>query len=250
MTSVIAAIDNSAAARPVLSMARAVAEVLRAEPIAVHVLEDGDATAQAVAKAGGTRLHVLKGEPLDELERTVNEGDVVALVLGSRDVGGGGGARPAGHLALQLAGRTDKPVIAVPPDAHPPERIRTVLIAMEGTPGKARALNRTIELSSGVGLEMTVVHVDEEVPSFTDQVQHETEAYAQAFLARHVVGAPVATLELRIGIPAVEVLALVEERRPDLVAVGWPHSGSPERGTVVREILARSPVPVLLVAVS
>jgi len=141
-------------------------------------------------------------------------------------------------------------VVVVPPNAEPPQQLHRVLVAMEGTPGKARALQRTIELSTGAGLDIVVVHVDEEIPSFTDQVQHETAAYAQEFFSRHLVGAPQVRLELRIGVPAIEVLATVEALRPELVAVGWPHTADPDRGAVAREILERSTVPVLLVAVT
>jgi nucleotide-binding universal stress UspA family protein len=248
MKKVIAAIDNSAASRPVLAMAQAVASALGGALDVVHVTEDGDETARASAQAAGTALHTTAGDPIEQLELVVAHKNVVALVLGAR--GGLGGPRPAGHLALTLAGRTDKPVVVVPPDAQPPQHLHKVLVAMEGTPGKARALQRTIELSTGAGLEIVVVHVDEDIPSFTDQVQHETEAYAQEFFARHLLGAPQVRLELRIGVPAIEVLAAVESLQAELVAVGWPHTTDPSRGTVAREILERGSVPVLLVAVT
>ena len=248
MNRVIAAVDNSAAARPVLAMGQAVALALAAALDVLHVIEDGDETAHASAEAAGADLRTLSGDPVEQLARAVAEEDVVALVIGAR--GGPRGPRPAGHLALALASRTDKPVVVVPPDARPPKQLRSVLVAMEGSPGKARSLQRTIELSTGAGLEIVVVHVDEEIPSFTDQVQHETEAYAQEFFARHVPGAPKARLELRIGVPAIEVLGAVESLHAELIAVGWPHSSDPGRGAVAREILDRSPVPVLLVAVT
>ncbi|HVA03550.1 MAG TPA: universal stress protein [Acidimicrobiales bacterium] len=248
MRRVIAAIDNSAASRPVLAMAQAVASALGGTLDVVHVTEDGDETAGASAQAAGATLRTLSGDPIEQLALEVAGEDVVALVLGAR--GGLRGPRPAGHLALTLAGRTDKPVVVVPPGAHPPQQLRKVLVAMEGTPGKARALARTIELSTGAGLEIVVLHVDEEVPSFTDQVQHETEAYAREFLARHILGAPQARLELRIGVPAVEVLGAVESLQPELLAVGWPHTADAGRGAVAREILDRSTIPVLLVAVT
>jgi nucleotide-binding universal stress UspA family protein len=84
---------------------------------------------------------------------------------------------------MVLAGRTDKPVVVVPPGFDPPEHLRTVVVAMEGTPGKARALQRSIEISSRAGLEIVVVHVHDEssIPLFSDQVQHEGEAYARSF---------------------------------------------------------------------
>jgi nucleotide-binding universal stress UspA family protein len=248
MKRVIAAIDNSAAARPVLAMAQAVATALASTLDVLHVIEDGEETARASAETAGTALRTLSGDPVEQLALAVADENVVALVLGAR--GALAGPRPAGHLALALADRTDKPVIVVPPDAQPPAQLHRVLVAMEGSPGKARALQRTIELSTDAGLEIVVVHVDEEIPSFTDQIQHETEAYTQEFLARHVLGAPEARLELRIGVPATQVLGAVESLHPDLVAVGWPHTADPGRAAVAHEILDRSPVPVLLVAVS
>ena len=247
MKRVVAAIDNSAAARPVLAMAGAVAKALDATCDAVHVIEDGMKTARSSAEAAGVSLRMLSGTPLEQLTRTVSDEGVVALVLGAR--GSPGGPRPAGHLALALAGVTDKPVVVVRPDADPPTTLHRVLIAMEGSPGKARALKRTIELATDARLEIVVVHVDEEIPSFTDQVQHETAAYASEFLAKHVLDAPLAQLDLRIGVPTVQVLDAIEEFHPDLVSVGWPQCDDPSRGLVAREILDRSPVPVLLAAV-
>jgi nucleotide-binding universal stress UspA family protein len=151
-----------------------------------------------------------------------------------------------------LAGLTDKPVVVVPPGSRPPEHLRTVVVAMEGTPGKARALQRSIEISSRAGLEIVVVHVHDEdsVPSFSDQVQHETVAYAQEFFSRHLIGAPQMRLELRLGIPAIEILDAIESAHAELVAVGWPRSEDPRRGAVAKEILERSPVAVLLVAIA
>ncbi len=239
MKRVIAAIDNSAAARPVLAMSQAVAVALAGSVDVLHVVEDGGETARALTESAGATLRTLAGDPLEQLSQLMAEEDVLALVLGAR--GGLGGPLPAGHLALALAGQTDKPVVVVPPDAKPPKQLRRVLVAMEGAPGKARALQRTMELSTDAGLEIVVIHVDEEIPSFTDQVQHETEAYAHEFLARHVLGAPQARLELRIGVPATEVLGAIESLHSELVAVGWPHSTDPRRGAVARDIVAQSP---------
>ena len=79
------------------------------------------------------------------------------------------------------------------------------------------------------------------VGGFSHQVQHETGAYAQEFFARHLLGAPQARMELRIGVPTNEVLAAVETLHAELVAVGWPHTTDPARGAVAPEILERSP---------
>jgi nucleotide-binding universal stress UspA family protein len=125
-----------------------------------------------------------------------------------------------------------------------------VVIAVEGTPSKARALKRAVDLAVATGLELIVVHVDDErsMPLFSDQVQHETESYAREFLARYCRGAPEARLELRIGLPAEEILSTVEQVEADMVAIGWPQTTDSGRGLVARAILDRSRTPVLLVA--
>ena len=222
MRRVIASIDNTAAALPVLAMARGVTLALGGELDVLHIAEDGDDVARTSAEAVGATMRTLSGDPVEALAREVAQQDVVALVLGVRS--SVEGPRPIGHLVLALASRTDKPVVVVPPGAHPSPQLHTVLVAMEGSPSNARTLRRTIELSADAGLEIVVVHVDEEIPSFTDQVQHETEAYAQEFFARHILYAPQVRLELRIGVPAPQLLNAVESFHPDLVAVGWPHA--------------------------
>jgi len=89
--------------------------------------------------------------------------------------------------------------------------------------------------------------VDEEVPQFTDQVQHEVDAYAEEFVARRGQEFRGIRLELRIGVAADEILAAVDTERPGLVAVGWPRARPEDHGDVAREILAHCRVPVLLV---
>ena len=230
------------------AMGRAVAAVLGASLEILH-LADGDGTGVASGGVGDTPLRTLSGDLVGLLAHEAAEEEVVAVVLGAPSTADGPGS--PGYLALSLAGRTDKPVVVVPPGFQPPESLHIVVVAMEGTPGKARVLQRSIELSALAGLEIVVVHVEDEdsVPSFSDQVQHESEAYAQEFFARHLIGAPQMRLELRIGVPAVEVLNAIESTGAELVVVGWPSTDDPGRGAVAREIVERSPVPVMLMAI-
>jgi len=250
MRKVIAAIDHSEIAKAVVTMAWAMADAVDASVEVLHVMEDDDKAEHPLSVAAGLPVRDLRGDPLEMLPLVAAEEDVVAMVIGARAQSGAPG--PAGHVAMVLAGLTDKPVVVVPPGSQPPERLHTAVVAMKGTPGKARALQRSIEISAWAGLEIVVVHVHDEdsIPSFSDQVQHEVEAYAQEFFSRHLIGAPQARLELRFGVPAVEVLAAIESTQADLVAVGWPQTKDARRGEVAKEILERSPVPVLLVAIA
>jgi nucleotide-binding universal stress UspA family protein len=252
MKTVLAAIDDSAAAQPVLATALAVAPLLDATVEALHVSadEDGGRTAEAAAGAAGIPLRRASGDPLEQITQYVEGDDVQALVVGAR--ASPAGRHPAGHLALAIADNIVKPVIMVPPEAELRAPFRRVLIAMKGTPRTARDLFRTIQVATQADLELMVVHVDDQqsIPSFSDQVQYDTEAYAKEFLARYCPGAPDARLLLRVGQPVDEILATADEIVPDMLAVGWPRHGRERRGEVAREIVQRSHIPVLLVAVT
>lgn len=249
MKRLIAAIDNSAAARPVLGMARALAPMLSAAVEAVHVTEDGDRTARAVADSFGLPLLTLSGDPLEAIAELAADDEVVAVAVGTRGLPRR--HKGVGHLSLALADRINKPVLAVPPEACPPERLGTVLIAVEGTAAKAPGLERAIDFAVGADLDLVVVHVDDEdsIPSFCDQTQHETEAYTREFLARYCPGARGARLELRVGVPAEEIVAAIASEAAEMLALGWPQGADGTRGAVAREVLDRSQVPVLLIAV-
>jgi nucleotide-binding universal stress UspA family protein len=249
MTVVLAAIDNSAASRPVVAMASALAPVLGATVEAVHILEDGAQTARGSADAFDVPLRLVEGDPRKELTSLIAGDDVVAAAIGCRGLPGS--HRTPGHLALTLADSTDKPLLVVPPEAPTPERLRKVLVAMEGTPSRPRRLKRALRVVVDTGLDVAIVHVDtaESIPSFSDQVQHETDAYAHAFLARYCAGIEPSDFELRIGEPDDEILKAAATIGADIVAVGWPRGAGPGHGHTAREVLRRNPLPTLLVAV-
>jgi len=249
MSVLLAAIDNSAASRPVVATAAVLAPVLGATVEAVHVLEDGAETARGSAGAFGVPLRLVDGDPQAELASLIAGDDVVAAAIGCRGLPGG--HRAPGHLALELADSTDKPLLVVPPEAPTPERLHKVLIAMEGTPSRPRRLNRALQVVASTGLRVAIVHVDtaDSIPSFSDQVQHETDAYAHAFLARYCTGIEPSDFELRIGEPHDEILKVAAAIGADIIALGWPRGAGPAHGHTAREVLRRNPLPTLLVAV-
>ncbi|MGO9341544.1 MAG: universal stress protein [Acidimicrobiales bacterium] len=246
MSRVIAAVDHVTASQSVIGMAQAVAYALDASLEIQFLPEEGDLT-QPTTEVGGRPSLAHYGDPVEGLASAAQESDVVAIILGAHTTSVH--QQAPGHLAMALADRTDKPVLVVPPGVLVPDRLRTVVLAMEGTPAKARALQRSVAISARAGLEIVVVHVEDEesIPSFSDQIQHETEAYAQEFFARHLIGAPQMRLELRVGDPATEVLSAAEAADAELIAVGWPQD--PSRGDVARRIVALSAVPVLMVPI-
>ena len=247
MTRLVAAIDNSAAAQPVLRIARTMARLFEADPEALHVAEDHGRNARGAAAAAGIPLREVTGDVVTQLVAVAGEPDVVALVVGSR--GRPAGTRPAGHVALELMARVNKPLVVVPPHAHPPDRVRRLLVPLDGTTETALALEPVLELAVHDEIEIVVLHVDDEtsIPSFSDQPQHETPAFAEEFIARYCDCArDDARLELRVGVPAEQVLEVTAGLGADLVALGWSQRLDSSHANVVRRFVEQAAVPVIL----
>jgi nucleotide-binding universal stress UspA family protein len=250
MTKILAAIDNSAAARPVLAMAVALAELLAVDVEALHIREDGDRNARAAARAAGVPLRSATKPVIRALVEAGRSAQVVGVVLGARGVETG--RRPAGHVALELAVSLSKPLVVVPPSAPVPIELHRILVPLNGRRTTSVALAETLMLAARQELELVVLHVHDQtsIPFFSDQPHHEVESWAQEFLRRHCLYPERVQLEVRIGIPGENVLKVAAETSADLIALGWSQDLSPGHAAVVREVLERSGIPVLLVPIA
>ena len=248
MTKVLAALDNSLAAKPVLQTAVALGGLLDAEVDPVHVPVDGDRVARATAAAEGLALRIVTGPVAQRLLEEGRQDEVVAAVVGAR--GTPAGPKPLGHTALALATSLPKPVVVVPPDIRRPGKLRRVLAPVEG--GVELTPTAIIELARGADLDVVVLHVLEEaaLPAFTDQPQHEQGAWAREFLLRYCPwGIGSARLEVRVGRAEDLVAPVAHETDSDIIALGWTQEVAEHRAPVVRAVLARAQVPVMLVPV-
>lgn len=248
MTHVLAAIDTSPCARAVLQTARSVGELFAGTVTALHVSENGSDAALQVAHEAGVELREATGSPIEAIVVAARDPDVAAVVLGARGIHGG--ARPAGHAALEVITRVSKPVVVVPPDSTAGARIARVLTPLDGTEESSEAIADTIALADRRDLEILVLHVHapDEVPPFQDQPHHAIPAWEREFAARFV-SVPPSRVEViqRVGAAADRVVAVAGDTEADLIALGWSQDLSPGRAEVVRETLAHSTIPVLLV---
>jgi nucleotide-binding universal stress UspA family protein len=250
MSIVVAALDNSAAAEPVVATAIRLAELYSAETRALHVREDGSEAAMAAARTADLELKSVSGPTVERLIAAASEPAVRAIVVGARGLPGG--RRPAGRTALALITSVGKPVVVVPPDVSRPERIESVLVPLDGSRASAAALAGTISLARESGLEVVVLHVSEEerLPRFADHLQHEARVWAEEFIARNCPLPPEEVrLELRVGNPDELLVQVALETEADLIAMGWSQDLDAGHAAVVREALTRSPVPTFLLPV-
>lgn len=250
MTTVLAALDSSLAGNPVLVTARALARMLGANVRAINVVTDADTSAQNVAAAAGVPLRIASGSVVESLVEAGRADDVVAVVIGARATPAG--RRPLGSTAFAVATSLIKPVVVVPPAGRIAPELRRILVPLQGTTSTSLAPRSLVEVARGANLDVVVLHVHEEevIPAFTDQPQHEHDAWAREFLERYCPwGIGAVRLERRIG-RAEDVVPLVaEEVGCDVIALGWTQQLSPGRAPVIRAALERSQVPVMLVPV-
>jgi nucleotide-binding universal stress UspA family protein len=247
---ILAAIDGGLAARPVLACARALATVLGADVVALHVQTNGVGTPRTLALRAGVPLRILRGDVPTRLVQAGAADDVVALVIGARGIAVA--SRPLGDTALAVATTLAKPVVVVSPDAEPRPAFKRVLVPLEGNLSTSQAPRSLIELAPDQGLDVVALHIlgPDTIPPFMDQPQHEQSAWAREFLARYCPwGLDAVDFEMRVGRREELIADAARECDCDLIAMGWSQAFSGGRANVVRTTLERSRLPVVLIPV-
>jgi len=247
MSVILAAIDDSAVARPVLRSAVTMARTLGAEPHAMHVREAGHDDAPTMAREADVTFEVVEGDPVDRILEASAAPDAEMLVIGSR--GEREGRRPSGHVARAVMAQVHKPLLVVPPEALLlPEGFRHALVPLEGSAATSDAVIEHLRAFGRAGVELTAVHVfdSSRVPRFWDQSGHAEESWGTEFLARWCEQ-PQVRLHLRTGDVAGAVLDVGVLQDVDLILLGWGQDMSGDRARVVRDILSHAHVPLLLV---
>lgn len=251
MTTVLAAVDSSLADKAVVASARALADVLCAGVEAVHIQTNGYRTARGAAEAAGVPFHTDSGPVVERLVHLGESEDVVAIVVGAR--GARHGRRVLGGTAAAIATALAKPVVVVPPDASVARSLRRVLVPLEGALSASLAPSAIFDLFGDADIEVVVLHVvgDDSIPAFTDQPQHEHDAWTREFLARYCPSGPeIVRLETRVGRTEEQIASVAEECGCEFIALAWSQDLAPGHAPVVRSTLHGSRLPVLLVPVT
>ena len=249
MSTILAALDTSAAARPVLETAVGMSQLTGAGVEAVHVLDGSAETPEALAARAGVALRSLSGPVATALLGALAAHGVIAAVIGARAVPGG--RRPVGRTAAQVLLHAHKPVVVVPPEAvrWPARPIRRVVVPLEGTPPSSQAVSEVLRPLLTGDVELVVVHVftPDTLPRALDHPTRDLQLLGDEFLARHLPGA--ADITFRSGPIGPRIAEVCAEEHADLVVLSWHPDSSADRAAVVREVLSRSMVPVLLLPI-
>ncbi len=185
---VLAAVDETAAAGPVLAASREIARMFGADVAAVHVLQDGAQRVRDLAAQHRVPLAELEGAPGARLAQALDDDDdAVALVVGTRAQRQG--EHEIGSTALEVVTTAHKPVFAIPPELPTGFAIRRVLVPLEGSLSttNAHAQYAALDVLGTEHVDIVILHVLEEdaLPAFSDQPQHEWDAFGHEFLARY-----------------------------------------------------------------
>lgn len=244
---IVAALDTTAAARPVLECAQRLAEVAQGQVRAVHVTDRAGSpidTPRELAARACVPLELLDPPLGPALLGALDRPGVTAAVMGARSTPGG--RRPVGPTTRHVIERSSCPVLVVPPEVLSPRAFGRALVPLEGTPESSQPILDALAPLVGDRVELVVLHVftPESLPSMLDHPGRDLAILGEEFLARHLPDA--SRIDMRTGPTAARVAELSDEQDVDLVALSWSQATAPDRARVVRDVLAGSRVPVLL----
>jgi len=247
MTILLAALDDSAACRPILEATTWVARLVGAEVVAVHVRENGSGeTAREIAGSFDVPIVVRTGDVVAAICDAADDLHAGGIALGTRSTPGG--ASPAGHIAVAVAEQTTVPVMIVPPE-RVDRRVDRILIALEGNGDSEMILALAEQLRPASQPDIVAVHVfkPDALPPFGDDPTFEAEAWTHELLRRasNTVAAKV-HLDIRVGDPAVRVSEAVRDLEADLVVLAWHRRFSEGHARIVRSVLESAHVPLIL----
>lgn len=245
---IVACLDTSAAARPVLEAALRMGEATGRPVEAIHVRADLDQpmdTIESLAARSGVELKVLEPPLESALVDRLECDDVAVGVLGARSISSG--RRPVGTVTRHLIERCRRPLLVVPPDVLSPPAFRRAVVPLENGQETSRPVAETVVPLLGEQVEVVVLHVftEKTLPAMLDRPVRDMVMLGEQFLAKHLPSAE--HIEMHVGPVATKVAQVCKSHHADLVVLSWSQTTLAGRARTVMDVLAGSAVPVLLV---
>ncbi len=270
---VVVPLDGAAESQAALPAAFLIAWILRADVRVVHARDRPMPPEVLLGRLGlspeearGIVVDQVLGTPANAIVDDARTRHAAMIVMTTR----GHTTRKdqaIGPVTAAVIARAPCPVLLVRPEIASRVAAMTglyrILLPLDGAPSSARVIGPALQLAWQSGAELDVIYVatltprPEEpgtltVPFYVDQPQHEWPAWGQEFTRRFgtclgQIQLPASTrLFLRRGDPGQEILRFAVDHWIDLIALEWRGRLDPNHASVVREVLANAPCPVLL----
>ncbi len=163
-----------------------------------------------------------------------------------------------GSVADQVVRRSSIPFLLLHPNRHPVDKLRTLLVPMDGTPGAALALATAVPLAQASQAKLVVVRATVPLPlwrydqtlgldtgplinpMWDEDARHAAETYAEAMAARLSRAGLVAEGRGVSGQPGAVIVSTADEVDADLIVMSTNPRGGPLRsvlGSVANEVV-------------
>lgn len=238
----VVAVDGGPGSQAVLTAGHRIADTLHLPLTAMYVAPPGQVDLPAIVRDAVTddahawELPDAEGSsPVGLLARRADQPGVFAEILGR------------GRTAYTVAQRAAAPVIVVPPLTSDGTPLTRVAVAVNGSQQVQLSTLHALRRFVSAGVEIVAVHIFQpgHVPPFWDQPHHAVEVWAEEFAAR--VGGTPSEVITRSGRVREHVLDAAVSTSADLIMLPWDQQVAPGGTSVVRECLAESPIPIMVV---
>jgi nucleotide-binding universal stress UspA family protein len=202
----------------------------------------------------GVGREVVRGSAAGTLVERTHAGDVRALVLGTRGLGGFSGLL-LGSVTRACLEHSAAPVVVVPDGYRTGDGLRHVLVGLDGSDGSRGALRWACATAQAFDAALSAVTVfvpdqSELRPDVAAELRARTEADLERWCAGVDGGSSDRRRAVLEGDPRSALLDAVEHEDADLVVVGSRGLGPISRlllGSVASALAHHSPVPVAVV---
>lgn len=255
---ILVALDFRPISDDLLASARAVAAVANWSLRVLHVDEPGDPPPSGWPSLRGAGLTRMRGDAGEEILRAADDPAVSVLALGLRSEGEAG----IGHVAHHVLEHAACMLLVVRPGMRVPDRLRRIVVPLEGSPSTSAAMRVVDEVFCARGREIVMVHVvtgDTPVepgsmpaPRFMDQEHHEWVAWQEEFCRRF---SPCSKggrhrVAVRVGEPGATIIDEAREAQAELLVASWRGNLAHQHAASLKQLLEASPCPLLLVSPS
>lgn len=271
LTSILVPLDGTTQALSALPVAQTLAELGDATIHIVHVHQRSVPVYDLLAALGiapdecsGCVVDQAIGSPDREIMRlaSARESDLLVMCTHTAPHHPKG---TLGSVTRTVLSRSNRPVVLTHPDrGKEPWGLRRILLAQDGTPTSACAIDAAATIARKAGVELLVLHLAATkvehplepgtltAPRYVDQPQYEWPAWGREFIDRLVAqGHPAPSVRLQLildtGAGGVDVVRVAREHSADMIVLGWHGTLEGGHAAILKSAIRHTYCPVLVV---